>query len=503
MRTFLISLVLAGITNALSAQTIKRCLTTEMDSIAVANDPSILERRAELEDFTRQYQNQHYKSYDKLVIPIVFHVLHQYGKERLTMEQIQKGIEQLNKDYSAQNSDLQQTIAEFYGIIGTVDVEFRLAQIDPNGNPTTGVVYYDTELTYNASNSLKSTITNWNPYSYLNIWTVASIEGNAAAWSHYPGINSGLDGVVCIYTYVHSTHTLAHEIGHYLNLRHPWGNSNDPGLASNCEDDDLVEDTPNTIGSKQTCILDQVSCGSLDNVQNIMDYSTCDCMFTMGQVDRMRAALNSGIGGRNKLWTESNRMATGTNDGYIIPEIKPVADFSSFKQVVCPGSSVSFSSFSNGGEAIEWQWEFEGGTPATSTEQNPVVTYNQAGSFKVKLTVANNAGTSSLERDSLITVNDITNGFTAPVTISFENASAPFYNDTPSKTWFSQDDGKANWSWYATASNTAFRINNSLNDAGIMNSLISPSIIFQTQPLPIIFILIGPMPKKHQHRAMY
>ena len=108
------------------------------------------------------------------------------------------------------------------------------------------------------------------------------------------------DGIVIQHNYTGSigtsnayrSRTLTHEVGHWLNLRHPWGNSNNPGLAENCDEDDLVDDTPNTMGWT-SCVLEGTTCGSLDNVQNYMDYSYCGRMFTLGQKDRMRAAALS------------------------------------------------------------------------------------------------------------------------------------------------------------------------------------------------------------------
>jgi PKD repeat protein len=452
------------------------CGTPYFDSIAVANDPSIIERRNELERFTKAYLQQPHKSYDKIIIPVVFHVLHQYGDERIDMSVIENCIESVNKDYAGLNNDLNDVIAEFRDIIGTVNVELRLAKIDPDGNPTTGVIYYKTDLTYNASNNLKYTIKNWDPSKYLNIWTVASIDGDAAAWSHYPGVSSALDGVVSIYKYLTYDHTISHEIGHYLNLMHTWGNSNEPGLASNCDIDDGVEDTPNTIGTSQTCHLNQSTCDTLDNVQNIMDYSTCPCMLTLGQITRMRAALNSSIGSRNNLWTEANLIATGTNDGYVDPGCAPVADFLDIEQIICPGTKITFKDCSYGGTPLSWKWEFEGGEPTVSSLQNATVAYNAPGVYKVKLTVTNDEGQSSIEHIGLVTVNDTVAGFIAPDTIDFEDAVSPFYAEDPAKTWYTFDDGDANWSWYASDTNKAFRINNFNNDDGVVNCLISPSI---------------------------
>ncbi len=455
------------------------CGINYFDSIEVANDPSIIERRQALEKFTSQYMLSKNRDNDKIIIPIVFHVLHQYGNERLSKQYIENAVANLNLDYSAQNTDLGQVINEFRGIIGNANFEFRLAKIDPDGNPTDGIMYYTTELTYNASNALKYTIKNWDPAKYLNVWTVNSIESGAAAWSHYPGISKALDGVVSIYTYVGSGHTLGHEIGHYLNLMHPWGNSNEPGLASNCNMDDGVDDTPLTSGVDQNCNLAQVTCGSLDNVQNIMDYSTCDAMFTHGQTLRMRAALNSSVSGRNNLCSQQNLEATGVADGFTPVVCAPVADFGHIFPSMCPGSAIQFNDYSWGGPADNWEWVFEGGEPQISTQQNPVVTYNTPGKYSVKLTVSNATGENTIEHTNIINIIDIKSGLKAPVLYTMNYEGFPFFGDNVEKAWTVINSGNNNWETFVIDTNTMLRINNQ-NPDGLTNSIITPNIDLTT-----------------------
>ncbi|MCK5822393.1 MAG: zinc metalloprotease, partial [Bacteroidales bacterium] len=327
-KIFILSLLLI-FTFATQAQKGNWCGTVNFDQEAVKNDPSILTRRAKLEKFTQEYSlRKNLTEEDVLIIPVVFHVVHDYGEENITKEKIQSAIDVLNNDYRKLNTDVSQTIHEFKDIVADIRVEFRLAKIDPEGNCTDGITRTQSLETYDADNGVKYAVPGWDNTKYLNIWSVKSIESGAAAWSHYPGVSAALDGVVSIYRYVGSGHTLTHEIGHYLNLMHPWGNSNVPGLESNCDIDDYVDDTPLTIGvTNSSCNVNQISCGSLDNVQNYMDYSSCDVMFTEGQKTRMRAALNSSVSGRNNLWKQSNLEATGTNDSYASPICSPVADF--------------------------------------------------------------------------------------------------------------------------------------------------------------------------------
>jgi len=476
MKKFTLLLILSIASFAGFSQSRPWCITDSMDSAAIAADPSILVRRAELEEFTRNYLESKSTNDTKLIIPVVFHVLHKYGTERLSKSQIEMAITNINKDYSAQNSDLAQAIAEFYPIIGNLNVELRLAKLDPDGNCTTGAVYYDTELTYNASNDLKYTIKSWDPSRYLNVWSVSSIEGNAAAWSQYPGVSPSLDGVVSIYTYVYKTHTLAHEVGHYLNLMHPWGSTNEPGVDSNCDIDDQVEDTPNTIGSNQTCVLTQETCGSLDNVQNIMDYSTCDVMFTQGQIDRMRAALNSTVSSRSNLWSADNMAETGTEDGHNAEACAPVADFNSQVQVICPGTAVTFNDFSWGGDATSWNWQFTGGNPESSQLQNQEVVYNTPGVYTVSLTVTNSTGQSTVIREKVVKVIDPELGIVAPALVNMEDTAFPLYELDALKSWTFINDGNAHWESAIINNNKAMRINNSLNTAGTVNEMITSNI---------------------------
>lgn len=453
-----------------------KCATDYMDSIAIANDPSILERRAELESFTKNYLNRKNKSSDTLIIPIVFHVLHQYGNERISFDQIQKGVDLINKDFKALNNDLNNIISEFRDVIGSANIEVRLAQIDPDGNCTSGIVYYDTELTNMATNSLKYVIQNWDPSSYLNVWSVKSIASGAAAWAHYPGNEPTIDGVVSTYGYIGTGHTLSHEIGHYLNLIHPWGSSNEPGTDSNCNTDDEVEDTPNTIGSPSTCDLSQVTCGSLDNVQNIMDYSSCESMFTKLQVERMRAALNSSIAYRNNLWTNGNLSATGTQDGYVSFDCDPIADFSSLENMIIQGESVSFQAYQNGGTASTWNWVFEQGLPATANTINPIVSYQTSGLFKAKLTAKSDFGQSTLERKNIVRVIDTLQGIIAPAFIDMEDTDFPYYPDDVPKQWVFQHSGSGNWTHIKNGSNNSLRIINSDNYEDTKNSFITANI---------------------------
>src|SRR5690606_20917031 len=127
--------------------------------------------------------------------------------------------------------------------------------------------------------------------------------------------------------------------GHFFGLLHTWGWGT---VGTSCGGTDFISDTPPTRGNFSTCDLGSSDCGPLENVQNIMDYSSCTNMFTNGQVSAMTNAINNSSGQRSSLWQSSNLVATGTNDGYVPVDCAPIVDFSSNFISVCAGTTVTF-----------------------------------------------------------------------------------------------------------------------------------------------------------------
>lgn len=372
---------------------------------------------AELEEFTRNYENSPYRDDNLIIIPVVFHVIHQNGEENISNAQIESAIEVLNKDYKALNSGVNFVVPEFQSIVGNVNFEFRLARLDPDGNCTNGIVRTVSDEAYEAGENLKSISPTWGRESYLNIWVCGSIGSNSGGagttlgYSRLPAAVNGslgalIDGIVVrsdrvgnIGTANANSSTLTHEVGHWANLPHTWGSGNSPGDPGNCNDDDGVADTPPTIGW-QTCNLSGESCGSLDNVENFMEYSFCSKMFTNGQKNRMRAALNSSISQRNQLSTPANLAETGVLGEDQICE----ANFStSDERLICPGQEITFEDLSFNG-VTEWNWSFPGGIPATSNEPSPVVLYETPGDHTVTLTVSNASGSETVSKTNYIKV---------------------------------------------------------------------------------------------------
>jgi PKD repeat protein len=400
----------------------------------VTEHPEILQQEAELELFTKQFEAQYLAEPGtrnaSIIIPIVFHIIHQAGSENISDAQVRDQVRILNEDYNKKNADTASVIAQFKSIIADVGIEFRLANIDPWGNCTNGIDRINSCQTYMGNDFSK--MNNWPRDKYLNVWVVRSMENGVAGYAYYPGSVDALysvpnrDGVIILSNYIGSIGTgtyayaraLAHEIGHYLNLKHPWGDTNNPGVS--CGDDD-VNDTPVTRGST-SCSLYLQYCipGTIENVQNFMDYSYCSRMFTEGQKTRMLAALTSNKSDRNNLYTATNLASTGTEDTFYSP-CAPKADFGVNKRYVCLGTPVTLIDASYNGEITDYYWEFPTGTPNISTDKNPQVTFNSIGWQPVKLTVTNSLGTSVKENNTLVYVGNDLASYVAPFHEGFED----------------------------------------------------------------------------------
>ncbi|MCB9170336.1 MAG: PKD domain-containing protein [Flavobacteriales bacterium] len=441
----------------------------------------IQQNTAELETFTQQFiQNGDVeRGGNNYVIPVVFHIIHNNGPENISDEQVEDAVRILNDDYNRSNADWDNVNPAFVGIVADVGITFRLAQKDPNGNCTNGITRTQSVLTYEGDQSMKDLI-QWPRNKYLNIWVAASADG-AAGYSLYPsmvanGWAAGSDGIVVLHDYVGSigtsqpyhSRTLTHEVGHWINLSHPWGSTNDPGVSSNCQTDDNVSDTPNTIGWT-SCNINGSSCGSLDNVENYMEYSYCSKMFTEGQKARMIAALNSSTAQRNQLWQPSNLVATGTDGN----DILCAADFTSDLQVVCQGDTVRFHDLSYNG-ATTWSWDLPGGSPSTSTVADPAVAYSTPGLYAVSLTAGNGNGTVAIQRNDYILVLPST-GHPDPFADDLESATS-----IPNNEWMVNDAGQ-NGGFYVTGSagysgTHSVKLNNFGGTVNDLDELLSTSV---------------------------
>jgi PKD repeat protein len=480
-----------------SQNTVKTCGTDQVLKEALQKNPALIKLLQSQDSLAKEYTKQHYgeKSGAVKIIPVVIHVIHTYGPENVSKAQVLDAIRIINEDFRNLNADTADVIPAFKSIVADSEIEFRLAKIDPNGNCTEGITRTYSPLTHSAGENVKDLIS-WNTAKYLNVWVVANIESGAGAYAYYPGTapQPSHEGIVCRASQFgsigasnggnFSSRTLTHEIGHYLNLAHTWGSTNTTADPSNCSSDDGVSDTPNTIGSNLNCDLNQTTCSSLDNVQNYMDYATCTKMFTQGQKARMQAALNSSVGSRNNLWTSSNLIATGTNDGYTPVTCAPTADFDASTYRICAGESITFTDLSyNAPKDNSWSynWSFPGGTPSSSTDSMPTIVYNTPGVYDVSLTVTNSAGSNSYTRNQLIIVKSNSNGGSTPFFEGFEDTSFPTNSTNNNLSWEYDFSTSTAWDRTTIASvsgNASLVIDNKNIAEGMVNSFISPSIDF-------------------------
>ncbi len=415
----------------------KHCGTDEMHQELFLKHPEYNAGIIRAANRSEQFRNSFVPSRENrstpYIIPVVFHVIHNYGVENISDAQIQDAIAVFNRNFRKLNPDTVDIIPAFQSIAADCEIELRLAQLDPNGNCTSGINRIASPLTFTGDHQVKSLI-HWDPSKYLNVYVVdnaAGLAGHALVPSAADTI-AQWDGIVMAHNSVGSIGTanvtrsvvLSHEVGHYLSLEHIWGGNNVPNYyylpcadAGNCAFDDGVADTPNTIGW-QTCNLSGASCGNLvDNVQNFMDYAYCPKMFTEGQKTRMHACLNDTIANRNNLWQTANLIATGTDGtNYLCG-----ADFSADRTIICEGETVTFNDNSYHG-VTQRNWTFTGGTASSTTDSVVTVTYNTAGVYDVSIIAGNGTGTVNETKTNYITVVPAL-GIPAPIMEGFESAT--------------------------------------------------------------------------------
>lgn len=401
-------------------------------------------------------------------IPVVFHIIHAGGAENISNEQVEDCIRIMNEDYQKLNPDANSVQSEFSSLVADAEIEFKLAKRDPQGNCTNGITRTFSQVTFNGDggdriDAVVNEHGNWPGDEYMNVFVAENI-GGAAGYTMTPysstwgGAGMG-NGIHVLHNYVGSigtssqgtSRTMTHEAGHWLNLSHLWGDSNNPGLSTNCNDDDGVNDTPNTIGWT-SCNLSGTTCdGNKDNVENFLEYSYCSKMFTLGQKARMHAALNSSTGGRNNIHTAANLTATGVNAA----ETMCKAEFGVSNRTICSGQSVDFVDYSYHGVS-GWTWNFPGGTPSSSTDQNPTITYNSPGTYEVTLSATDGTTSDSETKTSYITV--LEEGSTLPFVESFES-----YNNLTTSDWTAVNPDN----------NSLFQIENSVGHTGVKSAKLS------------------------------
>lgn len=415
------------------------------------NDPAYVQALQEDEAIRAQEAlNGQPENNNIYYIPIVFHLLHNNGNEFISDEQILDAFEILNRDYMLMNADANNVVNAFNAsnpnataIPDSACIQFRLATRAPDGTCFSGITHTVSSATSNSSDNVRlNAIINgndvyngqWSGARYMNVFIAADL-GGAAGFTYLPSNFFGgamENGIRILPSYVGSIGTgsagrsraLTHEVGHWLDLPHPWGGTNNPGVPANCNDDDGVDDTPDCQGVT-TCSLGANTCNGdnaywgfdqIDNVENYMDYSYCSKMFTPGQVTRMRDALNSSVGQRSTVKSAANLALTGADGNLTLCD----ANFTSDRTSVCVGESIEFSDVSFN-IVTGRTWTFAGGTPATSTLENPTVVYNTPGIYEVELSATDGTTTDVETKTSYVRV--LSNGGAVPVLEGFESFS--------------------------------------------------------------------------------
>ena len=327
---FLPMMVLAAIPFLGNAQ--RNCGTMENHQQLLQQDPAMQSRMNQIEAQTRDYDRQH--RHDKVTgivytIPVVVHVVYNGSTQNISDAQVQSQLDVLNKDFRLLNPDNVNVPSIFAGLKSDVEINFCLAKRDPNGQPTTGITRTPTTVaSFGTNNSVKSAASGgkdaWNSAQYLNMW-VCNIGGGILGYAQFPGGAASTDGVVMDYRYFGLSgsanapfnlgRTATHDVGHWLNLRHIWGDAN-------CGSD-LVNDTPTHNTANYGCPgaghLSTCTGTPAEMWMNYMDYSddACMYMFSAGQTTRMRALFATG-GARASLLTSqgcNTSTACGTPTG--------------------------------------------------------------------------------------------------------------------------------------------------------------------------------------------
>ena len=289
----------------------ERCGSEAYTKIMMNNNASyaiaIGRVNAQIEKWIENHPNHSEKNI--ITIPVVVHVVWKTAAENISSTRILEQIEILNKDFRRTNIDAIMTPSVWQNIAADTEIEFCLASTDPNGNPSTGIERIQTShgsfgMNSDIHTSSAGGADDWPNDDYLNIWVCDLGNNSLLGYASQPNnwIGDG-DGVVIGYTNFgnsgnsnapyHKGRTATHEVGHWLGLRHIWGDNN-------CGDDN-VNDTPEHEQDNAGCpsFPKSSSCSGTgingEMFMNYMDYTNDACMnlFTNGQKTRMIAAINN------------------------------------------------------------------------------------------------------------------------------------------------------------------------------------------------------------------
>lgn len=280
----------------------KRCGSHEAMQKAYAKDPSLKLKREAIEKFIQQNEKKiadENLTAKRAVIPVIVNVLYRTAQENISMAQIRSQIDVLNEDFNAKNVEYNQVPALFGNVKTNVGFSFELVKVVRKfANKTQWV---DESMKFNSEGGINAVSTK----NTLNIWVVNHIVDQGEeilGYAYLPGVEPAYDGLVIGYNFFgrtgavlapyHKGRTATHEIGHWMNLEHMWGD----GFCGT----DFVNDTPQHDDANGGCPayphLSKCNGKPVEMTMNYMDYTNDACMgmFTYGQKNRARVIFHAG-----------------------------------------------------------------------------------------------------------------------------------------------------------------------------------------------------------------
>lgn len=515
MKKLITTVFLLSVTLLTFAQQQNACGTDEHYREQLKNNPELQAKaeafNAQYREFLKTWDSEAYKVYGGnakkkagakiYTIPVVVHVIHQFGSENISDAQVQSEIDFLNKSFMYANNDTGDIRPIFKAVAASANMQFRLARKDPHGNCTNGIVHYYSPLTANGNDDLKRKSV-WDTKRYFNMWVVSQINKGGgvgvAGYAQFPfgsGGGAATDGIMVIndeFGNVGTSHagqtknvtTATHEAGHYFGLYHPF-------QGDSCDiNGDGVDDTPPTYFTATTteplrnrCNVPNYNSCSTDNpdlpdmYEAFMDYFIGSCaskMFTIQQVARMHFCLENY---RQDLWSDSNLVLTGVLNAPTACGAVP--SFVANSMVTCANNTITFKNNSyNFSDNLTptYSWTFPGGNPATSTSASPSVTYASTGTYDVTLSATVNGITTDTTYRNYISILPVKSS-NAPAAYSADWDDA---NNWKEKGWtFVNETVNQNMAWQRLpipfSGSNSMVLPPNLSNYGFKFSLVSPS----------------------------
>jgi len=469
------------ITTGVRAQ-LRTCGTDDYMAQRLTENPKLITIKQAIQDHYLQTLNNGSIQSKKAVItiPTVVHVVYNTSAENISDAQVQSQIDVLNEDYRRLNADTSNTPSAFLSVAADSEIEFCLAQQDPSGNPTNGITRTSTSTTtFSMNDDIKITSNGgkdgWPRDSYLNIW-VCDLGSTLLGYATPPGGTAWRDGVVIGYTYFGTTGTVTspfnkgrtttHEIGHWLNLDHPFNGGCVGTTSSDCASaGDYVCDTPPTSSENYFCPGTQNTCTETptdqnDMTMNYMDYVDDGCMnlFTEGQKTRMVSTLN---GSRWAIQSSVGCVTPAGNpeDAGVIAIITPTGSYCS--TTIAPEitiqnfgtstlTSVTINYDVDGGTNNTFSWTGSLANNATDNVTLPSISVS-GGAHTFNSSTSNPNGSTDLDPSNDASAQSFTingsSGTPLPFAEGFENTTFP-----PTGWTLDNPEANATWSRVTTAS---------------------------------------------------